>query len=100
MINDNGTQFVSEVFEHLSNRLSINHVKTVVYKPQSNITERINRDLLQTIASFVNDNHETWGPIPNEISLHLENGGQHKYRKNSTKVVFWAESLLPRFKIF
>ncbi|GFX77317.1 hypothetical protein TNCV_5064441 [Trichonephila clavipes] len=72
MTSDNGPQFISEVFEHLSNRLGIKHVKTVVYRPQSNRTEIVNRDLLQMIASFVNDNHETWdsshenSPMPYE----------------------------------
>ncbi|GFU15194.1 retrovirus-related Pol polyprotein from transposon 17.6 [Trichonephila clavipes] len=60
MTSDNGPQFISEIFEHLSNRLGI-HVKTVVYRPQSNRTERVNRDLLQMIASYVNDNHEKLG---------------------------------------
>ncbi|GFV57901.1 hypothetical protein TNCV_2857521 [Trichonephila clavipes] len=50
MIRDNGPQFISEIFEHLSNRLGIQHVKTVVYRPQSNRTERVNHDLLEIIA--------------------------------------------------
>ncbi|GFU61299.1 retrovirus-related Pol polyprotein from transposon 17.6 [Trichonephila clavipes] len=59
IINDNGRQFVSKVFEHFSKGLGINHVKTVVHRPQSNRTERVKRDLLQMIASFVNDKQET-----------------------------------------
>ncbi|GFU78858.1 hypothetical protein TNCV_4491701 [Trichonephila clavipes] len=39
MMSDNGSQFIYEIFEHLSNRLGIQHVKTVVYKPQSDRTE-------------------------------------------------------------
>ncbi|GFX34040.1 retrovirus-related Pol polyprotein from transposon 17.6 [Trichonephila clavipes] len=60
MISDNGPKFISEIFEHLSNRLGIQHVKTVVYRSQLNRTERVNRNLVQMIASYVNDNHETW----------------------------------------
>ncbi|GFY08165.1 retrovirus-related Pol polyprotein from transposon 17.6 [Trichonephila clavipes] len=47
LISDNGPQFKSDIFEHLSDRLGIRHVKTLVYRPQANRTERVNRDLVQ-----------------------------------------------------
>ncbi|GFT01411.1 retrovirus-related Pol polyprotein from transposon 297 [Trichonephila clavipes] len=46
----------------------IQHVKTVVYRPQSNRTERVNRDLVQMIASYVNDNHDTWDQFLREFT--------------------------------
>ncbi|GFX66594.1 hypothetical protein TNCV_1795051 [Trichonephila clavipes] len=60
MISDNGPQFISDIFEHLSNRSGIRHVKTVVYRPQMNRTEHVNRVLVQMIANYVNDHHEIW----------------------------------------
>ncbi|GFW24526.1 retrovirus-related Pol polyprotein from transposon opus [Trichonephila clavipes] len=33
LISDNGPQFISDVFEHLSHRLDIKHMKTVTYRP-------------------------------------------------------------------
>ncbi|GFY23768.1 retrovirus-related Pol polyprotein from transposon 17.6 [Trichonephila clavipes] len=68
MISDNGPQFISEIFEHLSNRLGVQHVKTVVYRPQSNRTERVNHDPLQMIVSYVNYNHETWDQFLREFA--------------------------------
>ncbi|GFV68152.1 transposon Tf2-11 polyprotein [Trichonephila clavipes] len=62
LISDNGLQFISEVFEHLSHRLDIKHIKTVTYWPQANLTGRVNRTLVQMIACFVGKNHEN-GPI-------------------------------------
>ncbi|GFY03818.1 retrovirus-related Pol polyprotein from transposon 17.6 [Trichonephila clavipes] len=59
LISDNGPQFISEVFEHLSHRMDIKHMKTVTYRPQANLTERVNRNLVQMIACFV-ENHENW----------------------------------------
>ncbi|GFY11782.1 transposon Tf2-8 polyprotein [Trichonephila clavipes] len=53
LISDNGPQFISDVFEHLSHRLDIKHMKTVTYRPQSNLTERVNRNLVQMIASLL-----------------------------------------------
>ncbi|GFX87052.1 transposon Ty3-I Gag-Pol polyprotein [Trichonephila clavipes] len=66
MINDNGPQFISDIFEHLSNRLGIRHVKTIVYRPQANRTELVNRDLVQMIANYVNDQHDTWNQFLSE----------------------------------
>ncbi|GFT21728.1 transposon Tf2-9 polyprotein [Trichonephila clavipes] len=60
LISDNGPQFISDVFEHLSHRFGIKHMKTVTYRPQANLTERVNRNLVQMIASFVEENHENW----------------------------------------
>ncbi|GFY27623.1 retrovirus-related Pol polyprotein from transposon 297 [Trichonephila clavipes] len=60
LISDNGPQFISDSFENLSERLGIRHVKTVVYRPQANRTERVNCDLVQMIANYVNEQHDTW----------------------------------------
>ncbi|GFX96803.1 retrovirus-related Pol polyprotein from transposon 17.6 [Trichonephila clavipes] len=63
LISDNGPQFISDIFENLSNKLGIRHVKSVVYRPQANGTERMNRDLVQMIANYVNDQHDTWDQL-------------------------------------
>ncbi|GFW00200.1 retrovirus-related Pol polyprotein from transposon opus [Trichonephila clavipes] len=49
-------------------RLGIRHVKTVVYRPQANRTERVNRDLLQMIANYVNEQHDTWDQFLREFA--------------------------------
>ncbi|GFT31113.1 retrovirus-related Pol polyprotein from transposon 17.6 [Trichonephila clavipes] len=69
LISDNGLQFISEVFEHLSHRLDIKHIKTVSYQPQVNLTERVNRTLEQMTACFVEENHENWDRFLHEFSL-------------------------------
>ncbi|GFX85881.1 hypothetical protein TNCV_2472831 [Trichonephila clavipes] len=43
------------MFENLSERLGIRHVKTVGYRPQANRTECVNRNLVQMIANYIND---------------------------------------------
>ncbi|GFX43999.1 uncharacterized protein TNCV_4112781 [Trichonephila clavipes] len=68
MISDNDPQFISEMFEHLSNRLGIQHMKTVAYRLQVNRTEHVNSDLVQMIASYVNNNHETWDQFLREFT--------------------------------
>ncbi|GFW73560.1 retrovirus-related Pol polyprotein from transposon 17.6 [Trichonephila clavipes] len=68
MISDNGPQFISDIFERLSNRLGIRHVKTVVYRTQANGIERVNRNLVQMIANYVNDQHEIWNQFLREFA--------------------------------
>ncbi|GFT30918.1 gag-pol fusion protein [Trichonephila clavipes] len=60
-----------KVFEHLSHRLDINHMKTVTYRPQANLTERVNRKLVQMIACFVEENHENWDRFLHEFAFAL-----------------------------
>ncbi|GFT43468.1 retrovirus-related Pol polyprotein from transposon 17.6 [Trichonephila clavipes] len=68
LISDSGPQFISDIFEHLSDKLGIRHVKTVVYRPQANRTERMNRDLKQMIANYVEDQHDTWHQFLREFA--------------------------------
>ncbi|GFV56839.1 retrovirus-related Pol polyprotein from transposon 412, partial [Trichonephila clavipes] len=71
LISDNGPQFISDVFEHLSHMLDMKLMKTVTYRPQSNLTERVNRNLVQMIASFVEENHENWEQFLHEFAFAL-----------------------------
>ncbi|GFW54372.1 retrovirus-related Pol polyprotein from transposon opus [Trichonephila clavipes] len=49
-------------------RLGIGHVKTVVYRPQANRTERVNRDLVQIIANYFTEQHDTWDQFLREFA--------------------------------
>ncbi|GFY06861.1 uncharacterized protein TNCV_482651 [Trichonephila clavipes] len=40
-------------------------------RSQSNRTERVNRDLVQMIASYVNNNHETWDQFLREFTYEI-----------------------------
>ncbi|GFW47695.1 retrovirus-related Pol polyprotein from transposon 17.6 [Trichonephila clavipes] len=71
LISDNGPQFISEVFEHLSHRLDIKHMRAVTYRPQANLTEGVNRNLVQMIACFVKENHENWDRFLHEFAFAL-----------------------------
>ncbi|GFW30898.1 transposon Tf2-9 polyprotein [Trichonephila clavipes] len=88
LISDNGPQFISDVFEHLSHRLDIKHMKTVTYRPQSNLTERVNRNLVQMIASFVEENHENWDQFLHEFAFALRTAEDAKYVGNNIERLF------------
>ncbi|GFY28174.1 transposon Ty3-I Gag-Pol polyprotein [Trichonephila clavipes] len=71
LISKHGTQFISEVFEHVSHRLDIDHMKTVTYRPQANLMEKVNHNLVQMIACFVEENHENWDRFLHEFAFAL-----------------------------
>ncbi|GFU99014.1 retrovirus-related Pol polyprotein from transposon opus [Trichonephila clavipes] len=61
---------LGHIYRYLENpdTRCIRHVKTVVYRPQANKTESGNRDLVQMIASYVNDQHDTWDQFLREFA--------------------------------
>ncbi|GFU83137.1 uncharacterized protein TNCV_2566341 [Trichonephila clavipes] len=61
-----------------NHRLDIKHMKTVTYRPQANITERVNRNLVQMIASFVEENHENWDQFLHQFAFALRTAQAHK----------------------
>lgn len=60
LISDNGKQFIGGEFERLMNNFGITHLKTGMYAPQSNASERVNQSILNAIRSYLNDNHTEW----------------------------------------
>ncbi|GFW54134.1 hypothetical protein TNCV_4372081 [Trichonephila clavipes] len=68
LVSDNGSEFIFDIFEHLSERLGIRHVKTVVYRPQANRTEPVNCDLEQMIENYANEQHDTWDQFLREFA--------------------------------
>ncbi|GFV95297.1 uncharacterized protein TNCV_4586721 [Trichonephila clavipes] len=46
-------------------------MKTVTYRPQANLTERVNRTLVQMIACFVEEIHENWNRFLHEFAFAL-----------------------------
>ncbi|GFW44231.1 retrovirus-related Pol polyprotein from transposon 412 [Trichonephila clavipes] len=96
LISDNGIQFISEVFEHLSHRLDIKHMKTVTYRPQANLTERVNRNLIQMIACFVEENHENWDRFLHEFAFALRTSVKETTNKTPAEL-FLGRKIITSF---
>lgn len=60
LISDNGTQFVSAVFQKLTYCLNIKQSFIPVYHPQSNPAERKNRDIRAQLSILVANDHTNW----------------------------------------
>ncbi|GFU09937.1 retrovirus-related Pol polyprotein from transposon 412 [Trichonephila clavipes] len=99
LISDNGPQFISEVFEHLSHRLDIKHMKTVTYRPQANLTERVNRNLVQMIACFVKENHETWDRSLHEFAFALRTSVNETTNKTPAELFLGRKIITPFSKL-
>ncbi|GFT54601.1 retrovirus-related Pol polyprotein from transposon 17.6 [Trichonephila clavipes] len=99
LINDNGPQFISDIFENLSERLGIRHVKTVVYRHQANRTERVNRDLVQMIANYVNEQHDTWDQFLREFAYAICTAVNETTGKSPTELFLGRKLITPFQKL-
>ncbi|GFY12772.1 retrovirus-related Pol polyprotein from transposon 412 [Trichonephila clavipes] len=99
LISDNGPQFISDIFENLSERLGIRHVKTVVYRPQANRTERVNRDLVQMIANYVNEQHDTWDQFLREFAYAIRTAVNETTGKTLAELFLGRKLITPFQKL-
>ncbi|GFX48509.1 retrovirus-related Pol polyprotein from transposon 412 [Trichonephila clavipes] len=99
LMSDDGPQFISDIFENLSERLGIRHVKTVVYRPQSSRTERVNRDLVQMIANYVNEQHDTWDQILREFAYAIRTAVNETTGKTPAELFLGRKLITPFQKL-
>ncbi|GFX57913.1 retrovirus-related Pol polyprotein from transposon 412 [Trichonephila clavipes] len=99
LISDNGPQFISDVFEHLSHRLDLKHMKMVIDRPQANLTERVNRNLVQMIACFVEGNHENWDRFLHEFAFALRTSVNETTNKTPAELFLGRKIITPFSKL-
>ncbi|GFY16689.1 uncharacterized protein TNCV_2788111 [Trichonephila clavipes] len=87
------------IFENLSERLGIRHVKTVVYRPQANRTERVNRDLVQMIANYVNEQHDTWDQFLREFAYAIRTAVNETTGKTPAELFLGRKLITPFQKL-
>ncbi|GFY28687.1 transposon Tf2-9 polyprotein [Trichonephila clavipes] len=79
--------------------LDIKHMKTVTYRPQSNLTERVNRNLVQMIASFVEENHENWDQFLHEFAFALRTAVNETTNKTPAELFLGRKIITPFSKL-
>ncbi|GFV76509.1 retrovirus-related Pol polyprotein from transposon 17.6 [Trichonephila clavipes] len=99
IISDNGPQFISVIFQNLSNLLGIRHVKTVVYRSQVNRTERVIREFVQMNANYVNDHHETWNEFLREFTYAIRTAVNETKRKPPVDLFLGRKLITPFQKL-
>uniref|UniRef100_A0A8C1PDC5 Gypsy retrotransposon integrase-like protein 1 n=4 Tax=Cyprinus carpio TaxID=7962 RepID=A0A8C1PDC5_CYPCA len=60
LVSDRGTQFTSQLLSFVCKQWGVVQKLTTAYHPQTNLTERVNRNLKTMIASYVGDHHKLW----------------------------------------
>ncbi|GFU87816.1 uncharacterized protein TNCV_963721 [Trichonephila clavipes] len=71
-------------------------MKTVTYRPQANLTERVNRNLVQMIACFVKENHGNWDRFLHEFAFALHTSVNETTNKTPT-VLFLGRKIITPF---
>ncbi|GFU75485.1 retrovirus-related Pol polyprotein from transposon 412 [Trichonephila clavipes] len=74
-------------------------MKTVTYRPQANLTERVNRNLVQMIASFVEENHENWDQFLHEFAFALRTAVNETTNKTPAELFLGRKIITPFSKL-
>ncbi|GFS96028.1 uncharacterized protein TNCV_4278031 [Trichonephila clavipes] len=74
-------------------------MKTVTYRPQANLTERVNRNLVQMIASFVEENHENWDQFLHEFAFALRMAVNETTNKTPAELFLGRKIITPFSKL-
>ncbi|GFW63638.1 retrovirus-related Pol polyprotein from transposon 297 [Trichonephila clavipes] len=74
-------------------------MKTVTYGPQANLTERVNRNLVQMIASFVEESHENWDQFLHEFALALRTAVNETTNKTPAELFLGRKIITPFSKL-
>lgn len=64
---DNGCQFTAKNFENFLKIFKIQHMKTAIYSPQSNASERVNQSVLSAIRAYLKEDHRDWDLYLSEV---------------------------------
>ncbi|GFX65823.1 hypothetical protein TNCV_2043561 [Trichonephila clavipes] len=74
-------------------------MKTVTYSLQANLTERVNRNLVQMIACFVEENHENGDRFLTEFALALRTSVNETTNKIPAELFLGRKIITPFSKL-
>ena len=67
LMTDNGSQFISKIFNKGLTDLKIKLVHTTVRNPRPNSTERVNREIGRLFRAYCSNNHKSWAVLLPDI---------------------------------
>lgn len=82
IISDNGTPFVSKVFEEFARENGVKQWENAVYHPQHNPAERPNMVIAAAIRNYVGNDHRLWDVEVSKITAAI-NTAKHQSAKFS-----------------
>ncbi|GFV89444.1 retrovirus-related Pol polyprotein from transposon 297 [Trichonephila clavipes] len=74
-------------------------MKTVTYRPQANVTERVNHTLVQMIACFVEENLENWDRFLHEFAFALRTRVNETTSKTPAELFLGRKIITPFSKL-
>lgn len=60
LVSDRGKQFTSNLITTICKQWKVVQRLTTAYHPQTNLTERVNKNLKTMLSSYVKENHRSW----------------------------------------
>lgn len=93
LVSDNGSQFTSHKFKAFLFGNSIQHITTSVYRPKSNQTERVNRNIVSALKIFHNAEHKKWDTLLPWF-MQAFNVNIHESTKNTPSRIFLGRNLI------
>ncbi|GFY31117.1 uncharacterized protein TNCV_4360241 [Trichonephila clavipes] len=74
-------------------------MKTVTYRPQANLSERVNRNVVQMITCFVEENHENWDRFLHEFAFALRTSVNETTNKTPAELFLGRKIITPFSKL-
>ncbi|GFX41676.1 uncharacterized protein TNCV_3110721 [Trichonephila clavipes] len=71
-------------------------MKKVTYRLQANLRERVNRNLVQIISSFIEENHENWDRFLQDFAFALRTSGNETINKTPAEL-FLGRKIITHF---
>lgn len=76
LLSDNGSQFLSQIFQNFLASFGVRHLTTPIYSPQANASERLNRSIIQGIRMHLDSDHTKWDESLTKIAFALRSNVQ------------------------
>ncbi|CAF1497206.1 unnamed protein product [Didymodactylos carnosus] len=95
IFSDNGSQFISEVFEETLRILQINHRRTALYHPQTNLSERVNNTLKTMIRGYAQSDQRAWDVKLPQLAFALRTVINDSTGESPDFLMFGREPRLP-----
>jgi len=97
IVSDNGKQFVSKNFTDLLKERGIHHIRTAIYSPQANASERVNRSIVQGIRAYLGKSHKDWDKFLPEIGEALRSS-IHQSTKHTPYFSIFGQQMISHGK--
>lgn len=88
ILSDNGTQFVSSLFQNLLKKYEVTHWRTPNYHPQVNDSERVNRVITTAIRASIRKDHREWANNVQQIADAIRNSVHEATRYTPYFILF------------